>query len=127
MGATLFAALELSLSRWVVVASAPGADETGKHGLPACDGPGLVALPRRPQERAERRCGRPVAVAVMQEAGRDGFWVHRSLEAHGTRSTASVLAGEAFFRDFHNGAVGVAVAAQPAGQCPEHLVSRPGP
>jgi transposase len=22
----------------------------------------------------------------MQEAGRDGFWVHRSLEAHGTRS-----------------------------------------
>ena len=86
MGATLFAAVELSLSSWVVVASAPGTDKTSKHGLPACDGPGLVALLRRLRERAERRCGRPVAVVVMQEAGRDGFWVHRLLEAHGIRS-----------------------------------------
>jgi transposase len=46
----------------------------------------LVALRRRLQERAERRCGRPVAVVVMQEAGRDGFWVRRLLEAHGIRS-----------------------------------------
>ncbi len=86
MDATLFAAVELSLSSWVVVASAPGTNRTSKHSLPACDGPGLVALLRRLQERAERRCGRPVAVVVMQEAGRDGFWVHRLLEAHGTRS-----------------------------------------
>ena len=86
MGATLFAAVELSLSSWVAVASAPGTDKTSKHGLPACDGPGLVALLRRLRERAERRCGRPVAVVVMQEAGRDGFWVHRLLEAHGIRS-----------------------------------------
>ncbi len=86
MDATLFAAVELSLSSWVVVASAPGTNKTSKHGLPACDGPGLVALLRRLQERAERRCGRPVAVVVMQEAGRDGFWVRRLLEAHGIRS-----------------------------------------
>jgi transposase len=85
MDATLFAAVELSLSSWVVLASAAGTNRTSKHGLPA-DGPGLLALLRRLQERAERRCGRPVAVVVMQEAGRDGFWVHRLLEAHGTRS-----------------------------------------
>ncbi len=83
--ATLFAALELSLSSWVVVASAPGQDKASKHGLAACDGAGLVALLRRLQGRAEQRCGRSVAVVVMQEAGRDGFWVHRLLEAHGVR------------------------------------------
>ena len=86
MDTTLFAALELSLSSWVVVASAPGEDKAGKHGLAACDGTGLLALLRRLQERAERRCGRPVAVVVMQEAGRDGFWVHRLLETHGVQS-----------------------------------------
>ncbi len=84
--ATLFAALELSLSSWVMVASAPGEDKASKHGLAACDGPGLLALLRRLQKRAERRCGGPVEVVVMQEAGRDGFWVHRLLEAHGVRS-----------------------------------------
>ncbi len=84
--ATLFAALELSLSSWVVVASAPGQDKASKHGLAACDGAGLVALLRRLQGRAEQRCGRSVAVVVMQEAGRDGFWVHRLLEAHAIKS-----------------------------------------
>jgi transposase len=68
------------------VASAPGEDKASKHGVAACDGPGLLALLRRLQERAERRCGRPVTVVVMQEAGRDGFWVHRLLQAHEMRS-----------------------------------------
>jgi len=86
MDATLFVALELSLSSWVVVASAPGEDKASKHGLAACDGPGLLALLDRLRQRAATRCRRPVAVVVMQEAGRDGFWVHRLLEAHGVRS-----------------------------------------
>jgi len=84
--ATLFVALELSLSSWVVVASAPGEDKASKHGLAACDGPGLLALLDRLRRRAEARCGRPVAVVVMQEAGRDGFWVHRLLGAHEVQS-----------------------------------------
>ena len=37
IAATLFAALELSWSRWVVVASAPGEDKASKHGVAACD------------------------------------------------------------------------------------------
>ena len=37
MDAALFAALELSLSSWVVVASAPGQDKAGKHAVAACD------------------------------------------------------------------------------------------
>ena len=86
INATLFVALELSLSSWVIVASAPGEDKAGKHGIAACDGPGLLSLLKRLQERAERRLGGPVGVLVMQEAGRDGFWVHRLLEAHEVRS-----------------------------------------
>ena len=83
---TLFVALELSLSRWVVVASAPGEDKASKHGIDACDGSGLLALLKRLQERSERRCGRTVQVVAMQEAGRDGFWLHRLLQANGVHS-----------------------------------------
>ena len=84
--ATLFVALELSLTRWVIVASTPGEDKASKHAVAACDGLGLLALLDRLRERAEHRRGGPVAIVVMQEAGRDGFWVHRLLEAHGVKS-----------------------------------------
>ena len=63
-GATLFAALELSLTSWVVVASAPGQDGASKHTVAACDGPGLLALLNRLRSRAEARCGHLVSVAV---------------------------------------------------------------
>ncbi len=84
--ATLFVALELSLTRWIVVASTPGEDKASKHAVAACDGSGLLALLDRLHERAERRRGGLVGIVVMQEAGRDGFWVHRLLEAHGVQS-----------------------------------------
>jgi len=84
--AALFAALELSLSRWVVVASAPGESKVSRHTLPACDGPALLALLDELRRRAERRCRRSVTVVTIQEAGRDGFWLHRLLEANGVRS-----------------------------------------
>jgi transposase len=84
--ATLFVALELSLTRWVVVASAPLEDKVSKHAVAACDGAGLLALLKRLRERFEQRSGGPVAIVTMQEAGRDGFGVHRLLEAHGVHS-----------------------------------------
>src|SRR5919206_4515589 len=86
MDATLFVALELSLARWVVVASAPGQSKPGKHAVAACDGPALLALLEELRRRAERLCRCSVAVVTIQEAGRDGFWLHRLLEAHGVRS-----------------------------------------
>ena len=86
MDATLFVALELSLSNWVIVASASGEAKASKHGVTACDGSGLLSVLKRLRERAERRLRRPVEVLVMQEAGRDGFWVHRLLEANAVRS-----------------------------------------
>ena len=64
----------------------PGESKVSKHTLPACDGPALLALLDGLRGRAERRSGRAVTVVTIQEAGRDGFWVHRLLEAHGVRS-----------------------------------------
>ncbi len=68
------------------MASAPGDDKASKRGVAACDGPGLLALLDCLHQRAGQRCRCPVTVVVMQEAGRDGFWVHRLLEAHGVWS-----------------------------------------
>jgi transposase len=36
--------------------------------------------------RAQQLTGRPVKIVVIQEAGLDGFWVHRLLEANGIES-----------------------------------------
>jgi hypothetical protein len=66
--ATLFAALELSLSRWVVVASAPGESKTSKHTLPACDGPALLALLDGLRRQAERRFSHAVTVVTREHA-----------------------------------------------------------
>ena len=46
----------------------------------------MLILLNRLRQRAEARRHCPVTLVVMQEAGRDGFWVHRMLEAHGVRS-----------------------------------------
>jgi transposase len=84
--ATLFIALELSLSRWIAVVSAPGESKVSKHTVAACDGPALLVLLDGLKKKAVQRCGSRVAVFAIQEAGRDGFWLHRLLEAHGIRS-----------------------------------------
>ena len=84
--ATLFIALELRLSRWIAVASAPGESKVSKHTVAACDGPALLVLLDGLKKKAVQRRGNRVAVFAIQEAGRDGFWLHRLLEAHGIRS-----------------------------------------
>jgi transposase len=79
---TLFVALELSRKSWLVATSTPGEVKISKRTVAAGDGPGLVALLKGLRETAERRLGRPVTVAVIQEAGLDGFWLHRLLQAN---------------------------------------------
>src|SRR4051794_32365747 len=84
--ATLYASLELSRSAWLVTSLAPGSGKMSKHSVAAGDGAALLALLARLRGRVERSAGGPVGVVVVQEAGRDGFWVHRLLEAHGVES-----------------------------------------
>src|SRR5690348_10105337 len=84
--ATLYASLELSRSVWLVTSLAPGGGKMSKHSVAAGDGAALLALLARLRGRVERSAGGPVGVGVVQEAGMDGFWVHRLLEAEGIES-----------------------------------------
>jgi transposase len=80
---TVFVALELSRKSWLVGVSAPGDNKISKYTVAAGDGPGLLALLAKLQEKAAQRLGRPVAVVTIQEAGLDGFWLHRLLLSAG--------------------------------------------
>ena len=83
---TLFASLELSKSKWVVTINSPGSEKFSKHIVEGGDGAGLLDLLSRWRAKAEQRCRVPVKVVVIQEAGLDGFWIHRLLLAEGIES-----------------------------------------
>lgn len=87
--ATLFVALELSKATWLVGMHSPLADKISQHRLPGGDVEALLALITRLREQAEATLGQPVAVVCCYEAGYDGFWLHRWLQAH--RITNHVL------------------------------------
>ena len=83
---TLFASLELSKSKWVVTINSPGSEKFSKHIVEGGDGARLLDLLSRWRANAEQRHGVPVTVVVIQEAGLDGFWIHRLLLAEGIES-----------------------------------------
>jgi transposase len=93
--ATLFVALELSRSTWLVALRSPVADRVGQHRLEGGDAEGLLALVVRKRVQAEEKLGRAVRVISCFEAGYDGFWLHRWLCARGVENrvldAASVL------------------------------------
>ena len=83
---TLCASLELSRSTWLVTCLLPERDRMSKYSTPGGDGGALLGLLERMRTRAQQLTGRPVKIVVIQEAGLDGFWVHRLLEANGIES-----------------------------------------
>ncbi len=83
---TLFASLELSKSKWMVTINSPGSEKFSRHSVEGGDGAGLLDLLSRLKAKAEQRCGERVNVVVIQEAGLDGFWIHRLLLAEGIES-----------------------------------------
>lgn len=84
--ATLFVSLELSRSSWLVTSLAPGREKMSKHAVLGGDAKGLLEFLQRLQGKAEKQVGVPVKVVTIQEAGLDGFWIHRLLAAHGIES-----------------------------------------
>jgi transposase len=83
---TLYMSLELSRSTWLVTSLSPNSDKMSKHTIAAGDAPKLLALLARLRGRSEQLVGGSLNVTVIQEAGLDGFWVHRSLEANDIES-----------------------------------------
>lgn len=85
--AALFVSLELSRSVWLITALSPGGGEKmSKHRLRAGDAAGLLSRLAELQHKACARTGVRYPVIVIQEAGLDGFWLHRVLLAEGIES-----------------------------------------
>jgi len=83
----IFVSLELSRSSWLVTSLSPGGREKmSKHAVGGGDVAGLLARFRLLQDKAQARTGNLHAVVVIQEAGLDGFWIHRALEVNGIES-----------------------------------------
>src|SRR4051812_24026106 len=83
---TLFVALELSRSTWIVALHSPVADTVSQHRIQGGDVEALLALIVQRQKQAETKLGRPVRIACCFEAGYDGFWLHRWLCARGVEN-----------------------------------------
>lgn len=85
-GQVMHISLELSQATWLITALVPGVDKMSKHTTPGGDGVALIELLDRLRAKVEPRSPRSVRVIAIEEAGLDGFWVHRLLEANGVES-----------------------------------------
>jgi transposase len=84
--ATINLAIELSASSWLVAARLPEAEKSRLHRIEGGDTTALLALITELRSQASTKLGRTVNVVCCFEAGRDGFWLHRVLTAHGVNS-----------------------------------------
>ena len=80
---TVHVAIELSVSSWLVAARLPGIEKPRLRGVEGGDTTALLALIAELRSRASTKLGGAAGVACCFEAGRDGFWLHRLLTAHG--------------------------------------------
>src|SRR5919202_1460631 len=92
----VFVSLELSRSTWLITSLSPGSGEKmSKHSVRGGDAAGLLDLLAVLLARTQARTGKVFPIIAIQEAGLDGFWVHRVLEKEGIEShvvdAASVL------------------------------------
>ncbi|MCP1838501.1 transposase [Bradyrhizobium sp. USDA 4524] len=80
---TIFVAIELSQKTWLVTLHSPGWDRMSRHKLQGGDHAELLALIERSRARVAEKLGSVPRVVSCYEAGYDGFWLHRLLEAAG--------------------------------------------
>jgi len=80
---TIFIAIELSQKTWLVTLHSPDRDRISRHKLEGGDHTGLLALIDKARGRATEKLGSAPRVVSCYEAGYDGFWLHRLLEAAG--------------------------------------------
>src|SRR3712207_4812573 len=94
--AAIFVSLELSRSTWLITSLSPGGGEKmSKHPVRGGDVAGLLDQLARLQAKVQARTGETFPIIVVQEAGLDGFRLHRVPEREGIEShvvdAASVL------------------------------------
>jgi transposase len=83
----IFASLELSRSTWLVTSLSPGKGEKmSRHSVTAGDTAELMKLFAELKRKAATRTCQSYPVITIQEAGLDGFWLHRVLQQQGIES-----------------------------------------
>ena len=83
----IFISLELSRSKWLITSLVPGGGQRmSRHSVEPGDLAGLLARFWAIRDKASARTGITYPIIVIQEAGLDGFWLHRALEQEGIES-----------------------------------------
>ena len=83
----IFISLELSRSTWLITSLSPGCGEKmSKHSVHGGDVHGLLERFVQLQNKALTRTGTRFPFIVIQEAGLDGFWIHRMLQKESIES-----------------------------------------
>jgi len=83
----IFISLELSRSTWLITSLSPaGGGKMSKHSMPGGDISALLTRFSEFREKAFARTGKWFPIIVIQEAGLDGFWIHRVLQNEGFES-----------------------------------------
>ena len=80
---TVFVAIELSQKSWLITLHSADRDRISRHKLEGGDHAGLLALIEQVRARVTGKLGSAPRVVSCYEAGYDGFWLHRLLEAAG--------------------------------------------
>jgi transposase len=82
----IFVSLELSRATWLITSLSPGSQKMSKHRVHGGDVAGLLARFADFRGKAQARAGQLFPLIVIQEAGLDGFWIHRVLQSEGIES-----------------------------------------
>jgi transposase len=80
---TIFVSIELSQKTWLVTLHSPDRDRISRHRIEGGDHAGLLALLEGVRARAAGKLGFAPKIVSCYEAGYDGFWLHRLLQAAG--------------------------------------------
>jgi transposase len=83
----IFVSLELSRKVWLITSLSPGSGEKmSKHSVPAGEVAALLLRFSELKRKAQARVGKSFPIVTIQEAGLDGFWLHRTLQSEGVES-----------------------------------------
>src|ERR1700730_17463668 len=83
----IFVSLELSRSTWLITSLSPGGGEKmSKHSVSAGDIAALLSRFSELKQKAFAWMGQSFPIIVIQEAGLDGFWIHRVVQSEGIES-----------------------------------------
>lgn len=81
--ATMYVAFELGKAKWKLGIVAPGGHKLSQYTVDGGAVGAVQELIDKAKAKVQRRADTPVRIVSCYEAGYDGFWLHRWLQAHG--------------------------------------------